>query len=545
MSLTPADPILATGAWPRLQPVPEPDRAERRLLVLLNLFRIGFAGLLLGLSWIAVVGHLELPVQPPFPSLLGVQLALGGLWMLTLLRRQPRLEVQAWLQLGLDLPWICALILATGGLGSGLGLVLLLSCVGAGLVMPSRQALTYAALASFHILGLALIAQWYGSGTVAWPHAGLLGAAAFGATWGANVLTRRANDSTRFANRAGRELADLARLNEVIIDRLLSGVLVVSPRGRVRLANAQARDILGPALRGTDLASLSPDLERLWTRWRVLPLEGTPLFQAGESKREYVIHFTPLGQEGAMTLITLEDLGQSKARMQEMKLSALGRLTAGIAHEIRNPLSAISHAAALLGESTALDAQNQSLVEIVRHHAGRINGIITDILQLSRQRPSTPEILPLADWLDTFIAHYGEGLDPNEALIDLQLPPLDLHVRMDPGHLSQVLTNLLDNARRHGQPAQGPVRIEIGCERIPGSGRIHLHVTDNGPGIAPDAAARLFEPFFTTSRSGTGLGLYLSRELCEFNDASLAQVAHAGTGCRFRIALPDADFKKD
>jgi two-component system sensor histidine kinase PilS (NtrC family) len=331
----------------------------------------------------------------------------------------------------------------------------------------------------------------------------------------------------------------------VIIDRLHSGVLVVSPRGRVRLANAQARDILGPALRGTDLAALSPDLERLWTRWRVLPLEDAPLLQAGENKREYVVHFTPLGQEGAMTLITLEDLGQAKARMQEMKLSALGRLTAGIAHEIRNPLSAISHAAALLAESTGLDAQDQSLVEIVRHHAARINDIITDILQLSRQRPSTPEILPLADWLDTFIAHYGEGLDPAEAQIDLQLPPLDLHVRMDPGHLSQVLTNLLDNARRHGQPARGPVRIEIGCERIPGNGRIHLHVTDNGPGIAADAAARLFEPFFTTSSSGTGLGLYLSRELCEFNDASLAQVAHAGTGCRFRIALPEADFEKD
>ena len=545
MSLTAADPILATGAWPPLQPVPELDRAERRLLVLLNLFRIGCAGLLLSLSWITHAGHLDLLVQPPFPSLLGAQIVLSGFWMLTLLRRRPRLEVQAWLQLGLDLPWICALILATGGLGSGLGLVLLLSCVGAGLVMPSRQALSYAALASFHVLGLALIAQGYGWGTVAWPHAGLLGAAAFGATWGANILTRRANDSTRLANRAGRELADLARLNEVIIDRLHNGVLVVSPRGRVRLANAQARDILGPAIRGTDLAALSPNLERLWARWRVLPLEDAPLLKTGENKREYVIHFTPLGQEGAMTLITLEDLGQAKARMQEMKLSALGRLTAGIAHEVRNPLSAISHAAALLAESPVLEAQDQSLVEIVRHHAGRINGIITDILQLSRQRPSTPEILPLADWLDTFIAHYGEGLDPAEARIDLQLPPLDLHVRMDPGHLSQVLTNLLDNARRHGRPATGPVRIELGCERIPGNGRIHLHVTDNGPGIAPDAAARLFEPFFTTSRSGTGLGLYLSRELCEFNDASLAQVAHAGTGCRFRIALPDADFKKD
>lgn len=544
MTVTAADQILATGAWPRLRPVPEPDRAELRLLVLLNLFRIGFAALLLGLS-LVVAGHFELPIQPPFPGLLSAQLALGGLWMLTLLRRQPRLEIQAWLQLGLDLPWICALILATGGLGSGLGLVLLLSCVAAGLVMPSRQALSYAALATLHVLGIALIAQLYGSDSVAWPHAGLLGAAAFGATWGANVLTRRANDSARFANRAGRELADFARLNEVIIDRLHSGVLVVSPRGQVRLANAQACEILGPAIRGTDLATLSPDLEHLWTRWRMLPLEDAPILKAGENEREYVIHFTPLGTGRAITLITLEDLGQAKARMQEMKLSALGRLTAGIAHEIRNPLSAISHAAALLNESPTLGIQDQTLLEMVRHHAGRINSIITDILQLSRQRASIPEILPLADWLDTFIAHYSEGLDPAEAQIDLQLPPIDLAVRMDPGHLSQVLTNLLDNARRHGRPSQGPARIEIGCERISGSGRIHLHVTDNGPGIAPDATTRLFEPFFTTSRSGTGLGLYLSRELCEFNDASLAQVPHAGTGCRFRIALSDVDLKKD
>lgn len=176
------------------------------------------------------------------------------------------MEIQAWLPLGLDLPWIGVLILVAGGLGSGLGLVLLLSCVGAGLVMPARQALTYAALASLHVLGIALIAQLYGWENVAWPHAGLLGAAAFGATWGVNVLARRANDSTRFANQAGRELADLARLNEVIIDQLHSGLLVASPRGRVRLANARACDILGPALRGTNLAALSPDLERLWKR---------------------------------------------------------------------------------------------------------------------------------------------------------------------------------------------------------------------------------------------------------------------------------------
>ena len=544
MSIPAPDATLTTGAWPRLRLTTPPAGPARRLLILLDLFRLSFTALLLGLSQLPIDTGLQHLSVPPFPALLGVQLALGSFWLVTLTWNRPPLAIQAWLQLGLDLPWICVLIWATGGLGSGLGLVLLLSCVEAGLVMPQRHALTYAALASLHVLGFAALAHVSGE-AVFWPHAGLLAAAAFGATWGVNVLTRRASDSAQIAYRASRELDNLARLNEVIIDRLHHGVLVVSPRGRVRLANAQAQDLLGTAPRGTPLDELSPELARLLAYWQVLPMEALPTLQQTRGDRECALHFTPLGQDGAITLITLEDLGQAKTRMQEMKLSALGRLTAGIAHEIRNPLSAISHAAALLAESATLADQDRILLDMVRNHAARINGIITDILQLSRQRISTPEILPLADWLATFMAHYGDGLDPEEAQIELKLPASDLEVRMDPGHLSQVLTNLLDNARHHGRPASGATQITVACERFPGNGRIHVQVTDNGPGISSEAAARLFEPFFTTSRSGTGLGLYLSRELCEFNGANLAHVAHPGPGSRFRITLPLADCKKD
>ena len=542
MSASATDSTLATGAWPRLRPNAPPDRPMRRLLVLLNLFRLGFAFLLLGLSTLAVDTGLERLSEAPFPVLLLSQIALSSLWVVTLARGRPPLAIQAWAQLGLDLPWICILIWATGGLGSGLGLVLLLSCAGAGLLLPRRQALSYAALASLHVLGFAAIAYLRGDGVI-WPHAGLLGAAAFGTTWGANILTLRANDSAQVAYRARRELMDLARLNEVIIDRLHHGVLVVSPRGRVRLANAQACELLGPAPRGTELADLSPELNRYWLSWRGLTQIELPTVRNTHGDRECAVHFIPLGEEGAITLIILEDLGHAKARMQEMKLSALGRLTAGIAHEVRNPLSAISHAGALLAESADLPTQDQALVAMVRHHAARINAIITDILQLSRQRPSIPETLHLSDWLTTFVMHYRTGLDPQEARIDLHCGAPDTRVRMDPGHLSQVLTNLLDNARHHGRPADGPVVITIECERFPGNGRIHLQVTDNGGGISPEAAARLFEPFFTTSRSGTGLGLYLSRELCEFNGASLTHLAQPDPGSRFRIALPLADCK--
>ncbi len=542
MSSTPlTESALATGAWPRFQPLTAPEGPARRLLVLLALFRMSFAALLLGLSGLQLDTGLHQLSNAPFPALLLAQIALGGFWLFTLAGRRFGLAAQSWLQLGPDLPWICILIWATGGLGSGLGLVLLLSCVGAGLVMPRRAALTYGALASLHILGFAALAAMSGE-AVTWPHVGLLGAAAFASTWGVNVLTRRADDSAQVAYRASRELDDLARLNEVIIERLHHGLLVVSPRGRVRLANAQAQQLLGPAPQGALLGEFAPDLEARWIAWRLGRDDERPgLNCAGD--RECALHFAPLGEEGAVTLIILEDLGEAKARMQELKLSALGRLTAGIAHEIRNPLSAISHAGALLGESD-LNPQDRQLVAMVCHHATRINAIVTDILQLSRQRPSAPESLHLGAWLDTFLSHYRTGLDPQTERIDLRCREQHVDVRMDPGHLSQVLTNLLDNARHHGRALSGPSIVTITCERFPAGGRIHLQVTDNGPGIPADAAARLFEPFFTTSRSGTGLGLYLSRELCEFNGASLVHLPHDG-GCRFRISLPLAERKKD
>ena len=535
------DSALATGAWPRFQPSGAPEGPARRLLVLLALFRMSFAVLLLGLSRLPLDTGMHHLQSAPFPALLLAQIGLGGVWLFTLSRRRTPLAAQSWLQLGTDLPWICALIWVTGGLGSGLGLVLLLSCVGAGLVMPRRQALTYAALATLHILGFAALAAMSGDG-VTWPHVGLLGAAAFGATWGVNVLTRRADDNAQVAYRASRELDDLARLNEVIIERLHHGLLVLSPRGRVRLANAQAQELLGPALKGSWLSELAPDLEARWKAWRRGETGDRPtLTCAGD--RECALHFVPLGEEGAVTMIILEDLGEAKARMQEMKLSALGRLTAGIAHEIRNPLSAISHAGALLSESD-LSPQDRRLVTMVCHHATRINAIVTDILQLSRQRPSAPESLDLGAWLETFLVHYRAGLDAQTERIDLRCQAQHVHVRIDPGHLSQVLTNLLDNARHHGRPASGPLIVTVSCERFAAGGRIHLQVTDNGPGIPAEAAARLFEPFFTTSRSGTGLGLYLSRELCEFNGASLAHLP-TEAGCHFRISLPLADRKKD
>ena len=542
MSSTPmTDAALITGAWPRFQSPTVPERPARRLLVLLALFRMSFAALLLILSRLPLDTGLHHLASAPFSALLLAQLGLCAFWLYTLSGRRFGLAAQSWLQLGLDLPWICTLIWATGGLGSGLGLVLLLSCVGAGLVMPRRQALTYAALASLHILGFAALAAVNGD-AVTWPHVGLLGAAAFGTTWGVNILTRRADDSAQVAYRASRELDDLARLNEVIIERLHHGLLVISPRGRVRLANAQAQGLLGRAPRGVRLAELAPALETHWSLWRRGNGGERPTLTC-TGDRECALHFVPLGEEGAVTLIILEDLGEAKARMQEMKLSALGRLTAGIAHEIRNPLSAISHAGALLMESD-LSLQDRQLVSMVCHHATRINAIVTDILQLSRQRPSAPESLRLGDWLDTFLTHYRTGLDPHTERIDLCCHEPHVHVRMDPGHLSQVLTNLLDNARHHGRPHSGPSIITITCERFAASGRIHLQVTDNGAGIPTEAAARLFEPFFTTSRSGTGLGLYLSRELCEFNGASLVHLPH-DAGCRFRISLPLADRRKD
>ena len=228
------------------------------------------------------------------------------------------------------------------------------------------------------------------------------------------------------------------------------------------------------------------------------------------------------------------------ARVQQSKLASLGRLSASIAHEIRNPVGAMSHAAQLLGESAALSEDDIRLTEIIQTHSSRVSHIIDNVLQLSRRESSRPERLPLKSWLDEFADEFVRTLELQEGEFSIAEIAPDIEARIDKGHLHQVLWNLCDNAVKYASETGG-ILVEIQAGRMRGVGRPYIEVLDCGLGIDPAMADKIFEPFFTARSGGTGLGLYISRELCELNRATLVYLDRPGGGSIFRIVFADPD----
>jgi len=228
-------------------------------------------------------------------------------------------------------------------------------------------------------------------------------------------------------------------------------------------------------------------------------------------------------------------LARSQQRLQnrQFRLASLGRLTASIAHEVRNPIAAISHAAQLLQESASLSTGDRRLTDIVVKQSQRVSDIIQDILDLSRAEARAQETFVLQDWLQNFSSKYTASQAP-AATISIDVLPADLRVRFVPGHLDQVLGNLLDNALRHSERHSGLATAQLVARPLRGQhdSSASLRIMDQGAGVPASELDALFEPFHTTEENGVGLGLYLSRQLCEANDARLTYDSIPGTdGC--------------
>jgi two-component system, NtrC family, sensor histidine kinase PilS len=225
-------------------------------------------------------------------------------------------------------------------------------------------------------------------------------------------------------------------------------------------------------------------------------------------------------------------------RVQQGKLAALGRLSASIAHEIRNPVGAMSHAGQLLAESSRIGADERRLTDIIRNNSERVSTIINNVLQLSRREATKPSRLTLGDWLDDFLGEFCETMQVDLSQIVILQESRELEVSIDPSHLHQVVWNLCDNAIKYGEP-RGGVNIEIKLGRLSPSSRPFLEVADYGPGIEQQAVDRIFEPFFTGRKGGTGLGLFIARELCQLNRAILLYERRDGDGSLFRVVFSD------
>lgn len=450
---------------------------------------------------------------------------------------QPGYLIQSLFQILADIGALALLIHATGGVASSLTALLVITIAVGALLLPGRMAYLFAAVAALALLfetGITLLAlENTDIGSV--TRAGLLGVVLFVAAALAHVLAIRLRDSEALATQRGIDLANLQQLNQYVIRQLQSGILVVDPNGVVRLANDRARKLLGlDTAEGQPLSTLSPALAGQISRWQDNPTLQVESIPAGAAGSDLTPRFTRLDtSQGPGTLILLDDDTLLAQQSQQLKLASLGRMSASIAHEIRNPLGAISHAAQLLSESEQLNGGDKRLTEIINSHSQRVNEIIESVLQLSRRSASQPQELLLSEWLRLFHGEFIETEGADAARLMLETEDDTLRIQSDPGHLRQVLANLCQNALRHS-PADMMVQLRATASD---STTVRLEILDSGPGIDPDTAAQMFEPFFTTENSGTGLGLYIARELCELNRAHLSYHQRSEGGSCFRIEV--------
>jgi two-component system sensor histidine kinase PilS (NtrC family) len=441
-------------------------------------------------------------------------------------------NLQLSMHLGLDIVSITLLMYASGGIHSGLGVMLLIALTGAALVAPRLLALLYAALAAIALL----LEQSYwvlrlDAPTQNFLQPGLLAIGCFASAGVTGWLAQRVAANESLARERGRALETQLRINQLVIADMRDGLLVLDREGRVAQYNPQAQRLLGAgALLGVELASLLPGFGERWRAWRAgdSAAAGIELDQRGRGLR---LRLMETGEE--LAVLFVEDTTRSREEAQRLKLAALGRLTANIAHEIRNPLSAISHAAELLDEE-GRGSDRDRLTRIIHDNTLRLERLVSDVLQLSRRDRAATDRVALAGWLAAFVEDFAANEAVPASRFGVEMAR-ELTIEFDREHLRQVLWNLLRNAVRHAPQLEGSVRIALASF----GDQVELNVIDNGPGVAPEIQGQLFEPFFTTESKGTGLGLYLARELCAANRAALEYVDDM-QGAHFRVLCREA-----
>lgn len=460
----------------------------------------------------------------------GLFLYAGGLYalvslgsFLTIRSRRLDFDLQLTCQVAADVLFITSLLYASGGVSSGLGLLLLASLAAAGMISRGRLTLAYASLATLAILLEQTFEVVFEHASLAtYIQTGLLNIGYFATAWLAHTLARYTAASEQLAAQREVDLANLAQVNQLVIQDMQDGVLVVDEQGAVRQINRRAIEILGPLpSSGKDLTleQYAPALAERLNKWRDDPAQSTDPLRTVIAHKLTGARFVPVARNRRVgVVIFLEDLTRVQAQAQQMKLAAMGRLTANIAHEIRNPLSAINHATELLLEEPDIAETQGRLLQIVHENAQRLDRMVQDVLKLSRRDRAHRETFLLSDFLNTFVGQFCQ-IEKIEAEIISLVMEKDQTIVFDRSHLNQVMWNLCRNALRYCQRKPGSIAIRT--RQGPGAGAIELSVKDDGPGVPEAIRPHLFEPFFTTAATGTGLGLYIAREICEGNGASL------------------------
>ena len=537
--------ISAKFRWPAVSVRADPESGSRELwrsLFLFNGYRLLLACLLLVLAWIfgsdLVLGQRYLKLY----YLVNIAYIFLSFLSLVLIKlRRPSFNMQLGVQISTDIVCIVLMSYASGGAPSNLSELLLVSLAGAGLICRGRITLFFAALASIAVLLEHSYSVLVHEASIAlFMQTGLLSAAFFAVAWVAHTLSKYAVASEKLAILRGVDLSYLAEANRLVIQDMPDGVLLVDERGVIRQSNPGAARLLGYEFesgRKDTLNACSPLLDALYGVWRQSRANRDEILKIPNTRCEVRVRFLPVQSEGfGGAVVVLEDMQRAQAQAQQVKLAALGRLTANIAHEVRNPLSSISYAAELLQESEQLPGQAR-LFNIILDNAFRLNSIVLDVLQVNRRDSVQKVKFNLADQLPAFVEKFHHSEDFTHKIIDINVPP-DCMVSFDRGHFDQVLWNLCRNALRHCQRQAGSVRLHAKRSE---EGKIMLEICNDGAKIPLEMVQRLFEPFFTTSVGGTGLGLYIARELCEANNSRLEYKPTSDGEACFCIAFGDKD----
>lgn len=465
--------------------------------------------------------------------------------------RSPGPTAHVTIQVVVDVISMVLLMHASGGIKSGIGLLLLVTLAASSVVVRGRIAYFHAAIASLAVLCeqswqfLMLDAQ-----ASDYVQGGLLAGSFFVIAGLGYTLAKYAQGAEQIAAERGVDLANLAQINELVIRDMQDGFVVVDEKTVIRQHNPQSEQLIGglDGANGRALAEVSPQLAILLEQWRRDPERIFSILRDPKTQRDFQVRFVAIGVAGeaegdksaAPTVVFIEDAGRIRVQAQQMKLVALGRLTASIAHEIRNPLSSINHAAELMQEDSERSGRRPEdlrLLSIIQDNAHRLDRMVQEVLYLNRRDRAHPEPIDAANYLRRFLQDFcaNEKLDDDVIVLNTQASRRPL---FDRSHLDQILWNLVRNARAYCSGAKGSVSILLRDGDDEES--VFISVADDGPGVPVEALPHLFEPFFTTATSGTGLGLYIAKELAEVNGATLEHVRdelETRTGACFRLSM--------
>ncbi len=511
--------------------------ATRRELHYFTLYRILEAALLC-LVVFSPVGILIGAPHDPLLALVVALLYLLAAVVLFLTGRRGQLRVQVLIGVVVDIGAAVLAIHALPGAASGISMMLLFNVGAAALLLTLRLGLGTAVLAALALIGEYFVRVLSGNSSDR-PLAELL---MFTVSYLAiatltNLLGRQMRASEALAERRGSQAANLAEINELIIRRMRTGVLLVDGDGEVQLANEASMLQLGGVGEGRrTLAQIAPDLAKRLHSWQHDGASDAIPLQLAPDQPEVLPRFARLLADDAQVLVFLDDTSLVSRRAESLTLATLGRFSASLAHEIRNPLAAISYATQLLEESTDIAEADRRLLQIIYQQTHRMNGIVENVLGLARRERAQPENVELVEFARHFVDDYRNSHPLDHDQLDVISARQPVNALVDRRQLQQAVTALVHNALVYGRMPGEPARVSLRVHTSD-AGASMLDVADRGPGMPDTVANQLFRPFFTTSEHGTGLGLYIARELCHVNQATLNHIPVPGGGCCFRIKM--------